>query len=127
MSLWAQVDSETLAIYYNYYSSAPKPPHINENCVDVPIPPDVDYTCAKAVKAADGTISIVADPDRLREKQWAQVREQRNMMLTNCDWTQLPDAPVTNKNAWLAYRTALRNIPDTQSDPANITWPEMPN
>jgi hypothetical protein len=126
MSLWAQVDSETLAIYYNYYSSAPKPPHINSNCVDVPIPPNVDYTCAKAVKAADGTISIVPDPVRLSEKQWGQVREERNRLLTNSDWTQLADAPITNKAAWAAYRTALRNVPETQTDPFNIVWPTPP-
>ena len=126
MSLFAQVDSETLNIYYNYYSSAPKPPHVNDHCVDVPIPHDVDYTVAQAVKNSDGSISIQNDPVRLTEKQWNAVREERNRLLAACDWTQLPDAPVANQTAWTTYRNLLRMIPDTQTDPTNITWPEAP-
>jgi hypothetical protein len=126
MSLWAQVDSNTLAIYYNYYSSAPKPEHINEFCVDVPIPDDVDYTCAMAVKEGDA-IRIVHDPERLLEKQWDQVRQQRNALLASCDWTQISDAPIQNKNEWAAYRTILRNIPEAFEHPTLVTWPAPPS
>lgn len=126
MSLFAQVDSETLAIYYNYYSSAPTPPHVNDHCVDVPIPHDVDYTCSKAAKADDGSISIVADPVRVADKQWAQVRAQRDELLRASDWTQLSDAPVADKTVWVTYRSKLRQVPETQTDPFNIVWPEAP-
>ena len=57
-------------------------------------------------------------------QQWQQVREQRNDLLTACDWTQLPDAPV-DAVAWAAYRQALRDITD-QADPFNIVWPISP-
>lgn len=56
--------------------------------------------------------------------QWTVVRRDRNSKLTACDWTQLPDAPVSS-SAWAAYRQALRDITD-QSDPFNITWPVEP-
>jgi hypothetical protein len=123
----ALVDSQTLDVYYYYYTSGGIPSDVNDHCVRVPVPDGVDYTCSKAVKADDGTVSIVADPDRVSAKQWTQVRAQRDALLTSSDWTQLPDSPVTDKAPWVAYRTALRQVPDTQSDPFNITWPTPPS
>jgi Phage tail assembly chaperone protein len=126
MTLMALVDSQTLVVYYYYYTTGGIPNDVNDHCVRVPVPEGVDYTCSKAVKADDGTISIVSDPVKVSEKQWAQVREQRNLLLARSDWTQLPDAPSENKDAWLVYRATLRNIPETQTDPTNIIWPEAP-
>lgn len=122
----ALVDSETLAVYYYYYTSGGIPNDMNDHCVRVSVPDGVDYTCSMAFKADDGTISIVSDPAKVLEKQWTQVRAQRDQLLTASDWTQLPDSPVTDKAAWIAYRAALRNVPETQTDPANITWPTAP-
>jgi hypothetical protein len=56
--------------------------------------------------------------------RWAEVRAERNMYLAECDWTQLPDAPL-DTNAWRVYRQALRDI-TAQTDPYNIAWPEPP-
>lgn len=72
----------------------------------------------------DATAQEIAD--RLNE-QWANVRSDRNRRLSACDWTQLPDAPLTNVQmaAWAVYRQALRDI-TTQSDPFNIVWPQEP-
>lgn len=56
--------------------------------------------------------------------QWESVRALRNTKLDNCDWTQLPDAPV-DAAAWGAYRQELRDI-TTQDDPFNIVWPIAP-
>lgn len=53
--------------------------------------------------------------------QWAAVRATRNSKLAQCDWTQLPDAPV-DAAVWAVYRQALRDI-TTQADPFNIEWP----
>lgn len=53
---------------------------------------------------------------------WANIRARRNTMLAECDWTQLPDAPV-DAAAWAAYRQELRDI-TTQADPFNIIWPD---
>ena len=54
-------------------------------------------------------------------EQWRVVRADRNAKLAQCDWTQLPDAPV-DAAAWAVYRQALRDI-TTQDDPFNIEWP----
>jgi len=55
------------------------------------------------------------------DTQWAMIRNQRNQMLKDTDWTQLEDSPV-DKAKWTTYRQALRDI-TTQDDPFKITWP----
>jgi len=57
-------------------------------------------------------------------EQWRAVRAERNKLLAQCDWTQLPDVPV-DAAAWALYRQALRDI-TTQADPFNIVWPTAP-
>lgn len=61
------------------------------------------------------------------ENQWSSVRADRNKLLADCDWTQLPDAPLSNieMQKWASYRQALRDI-TTQSNPFNIQWPTVP-
>jgi hypothetical protein len=55
----------------------------------------------------------------------ATVRAERNRRLSDSDWTQLADAPV-NRDAWLAYRQALRDLTAQAGFPFEITWPELP-
>ena len=38
-----------------------------------------------------------------------ELRDYRNLLLTQSDWTQLPDAPITNKEEWAVYRQQLRD------------------
>ena len=63
----------------------------------------------------------------LESEAWTYVRSQRTQLLYLCDWTQLPDAPLTTqqKTDWTTYRQALRDI-TLQPDPFNITWPTEP-
>ena len=56
--------------------------------------------------------------------QWTVIRAERNKLLVESDWTQLPDAPV-DAAAWATYRQALRDITD-QANPFAIVWPESP-
>jgi uncharacterized protein YjiS (DUF1127 family) len=59
-------------------------------------------------------------------RQWRKVRSKRNQLLQESDWTQLPDVPIANKDAWAEYRQALRDITE-QPDPFNIAWPTPPD
>jgi hypothetical protein len=61
------------------------------------------------------------------EQQWYGIRADRNGRLAACDWTQLPDAPLTNvqTSEWATYRQALRDITDT-ADPFAVVWPDAP-
>jgi hypothetical protein len=58
------------------------------------------------------------------DDQWVVIRNQRNYLLFESDWTQLSDSP-TDKTAWATYRQALRDITQ-QSDPFNLIWPQKP-
>jgi len=57
-------------------------------------------------------------------------RQTRNQLLSDSDWTQMPDSPLTDeaKALWVTYRTALRDLPD-HADWPNLTdadWPTAP-
>lgn len=58
------------------------------------------------------------------------VRNQRNTLLTESDWTQAADSPLSDddKTAWAAYRTALRNLSDHENWPELLEedWPTKP-
>ncbi len=103
-------------------------------CAEVPAP-TADYTknviMGDPVESGDGWAQtwIITDAseqeiaDRVMQ-QWESVRTDRNQRLADCDWTQLPDAPV-DAAAWAEYRQALRDI-TMQPDPFNIVWPTTP-
>lgn len=52
-------------------------------------------------------------------------RDERDLLLAKCDWTQIADAPV-DKAAWATYRQALRDIPEQEGFPTDVTWPTKP-
>lgn len=53
------------------------------------------------------------------------VRNQRNILLSQSDWTQVADSPV-DKAPWAAYREDLRNVPSQPGFPWNVVWPAKP-
>jgi hypothetical protein len=55
-----------------------------------------------------------------------EVRRQRQILLSLCDWTQMPDSPEPQKTAWAAYRQALRDVPQQPGFPAEVDWPVPP-
>lgn len=59
------------------------------------------------------------------EIKWSEIRELRNQLLTECDWTQLGDVSESIKTSYQSYRQDLRDITN-QSDPFSIVWPEKP-
>lgn len=58
------------------------------------------------------------------------IRQVRFHLLKGCDWTQMPDSPLSeSKRAeWAAYRQALRDMPDTVTVNTvdEIVWPTRP-
>ena len=59
------------------------------------------------------------------------IREKRNRRLLDSDWTQMPDAPLSDskKAEWATYRQALRDLTNnyTNEDSINdIVWPTKP-
>ncbi|WP_283177893.1 tail fiber assembly protein [Gemmobacter sp. 24YEA27] len=59
---------------------------------------------------------------------WVALRAERDRRLAWSDPRALPDFPQTeaSRAAWLAYRQALRDLPDVTTDPLAAVWPEPP-
>jgi hypothetical protein len=57
------------------------------------------------------------------------LREQRNILLTETDWRDLPSYAGTKQAEWRVYRQDLRDITsglDTVDKVNAVTWPEKP-
>ncbi len=59
------------------------------------------------------------------ETKWIEIKDIRNELLQECDWTQLNDIPSETKSIWTTYRQELRDITN-QTNPFNIVWPVKP-
>lgn len=58
-----------------------------------------------------------------------EARTERDKLLAATDWTQVLDAPIdaATREAYRAYRQALRDLPEQEGFPDTITWPELPS
>lgn len=58
-----------------------------------------------------------------------KVKSRRNDLLKECDWTQIADADLTDKekSEWKKYRQSLRDISISKGYPWKVTWPKIPN
>ena len=68
---------------------------------------------------------------RILTDEWVRIRRERDKLLTESDWTQANDSPLTDANVakWKTYRTSLRDLPSDQSSKtkySDITWPTKP-
>lgn len=64
------------------------------------------------------------------DRAGVNVREIRNILLSESDWTQVSDVPMASwdKEKWLEYRQALRDITDHENFPYlnEDDWPTKP-
>jgi hypothetical protein len=77
-----------------------------------------------------GVYGPIAPFVRNLESEWRMVRVKRDGLIKASDWTQFPDTQArftdAQKTAWATYRQALRDIPQTFADPADVVWPTPP-
>lgn len=99
---------------------------------------DDDYTkdVLEVTPTLSGSVYVqtyqITDADEItlntrKEIKWDEIRDTRNELLRDCDWTQFQDSPVTGSKLteWQTYRQTLRDITN-QENPYNITWPTKP-
>lgn len=57
-----------------------------------------------------------------------EVREKRNALIAETDFMAMPDYPLDaeQKAAVMAYRQALRDVPEQAGFPRQIDWPVKP-
>lgn len=62
------------------------------------------------------------------DEKWQQVREKRNNLLAKSDWAVLSDSPLTDKNKqkYIEYRQALRDLPSKYNNPDDVVYPDQP-
>lgn len=62
------------------------------------------------------------------ESYWEMIREKRDELIAKTDWTQIPDAPLSEskKAEFAEYRQALRDLPESTDNPDEIVWPVKP-
>jgi hypothetical protein len=65
----------------------------------------------------------------VEEERMIRLREERNYLLSQCDWTQVVDSVLANKEEWKTYRQALRDLPsnvELTSDDFSNVFPQKP-
>lgn len=85
------------------------------------------FMTAKGWVLRTGGKPALPEPDYEGEEA-ARVRQERNKLLAESDWTQLIDSPFSNDSngVWQAYRQALRDVPNQEGFPFDIEWPQKP-
>jgi hypothetical protein len=82
----------------------------------------VDLTDGEiTARQAEEALAALQEPERLS----SQLRQERNTLLSDCDWTQVADAPV-DQVAWQTYRQALRDVTSQEGFPYGVVWPAKP-
>jgi len=88
------------------------------------LPLDFDYS--KGHKLVNGSLQVYEEPQVVISNTilMRDVRNKRDELLDDSDWTQVPDSPA-NSSEWATYRQKLRDI-TKDIDLSNVTWPTPP-
>lgn len=140
-------DNITVADYRALFPNTSFPPSgpsveflADSGCLPVTVFKPHDRNTQKLVSVApyveDGVVYTVAvedktqaDIDAATASEAANVRAQRDRLLTACDWRVIKHLEL-NQNipgAWEVYRQALRDIPQQTGFPLQVTWPRSPD
>jgi hypothetical protein len=57
------------------------------------------------------------------------IRDMRDGLLEDSDWMMTTDSPLTDekRTEWQTYRQALRDLPQSNTDPFSIVFPTRPS
>jgi len=87
------------------------------------------WSCGDTYESLEWT-DITPQPSKEHlESLWIDLskemmREERNQLLKESDYTALIDFPSTNKQAWLDYRQELRDFPSVWTE--GVPFPSKP-
>lgn len=99
---------------------------------------------AMNLKENESSLDGFADPDLFQVVDGAvvplgntipfqiELRSARDADLSACDWTQVPDSPLTaeQRSEWQMYRQRLRDLPSDYSHVTSledVVWPDPPS
>lgn len=72
---------------------------------------------------------LVPRTDLIKPVTWEDIRLTRDLLLSRSDFTQLPDAPLTEIEVDTArsYRQALRELTEVYLNPEDVIFPTKPS
>jgi len=117
---WMMENNVKLIVNYKNYDSSTQKLEI----VDPYIDGDIVYD----VNIVDLSADEISAKEAIANDRAAQVvRDHRNKLLADSDWTQMNDSPLSNedKTVWATYRQELRDMSDLASWP-NIAYDDWP-
>jgi hypothetical protein len=94
-------------------------------------PPNISEKQFACWNGSEWELKDIPEPEPIKEPEkpkldWQIIRGERNYLLSQTDWIFAPDVILKNKEAWLTYRQALRDVPQNFSTPEEVVWPEKP-
>ena len=100
--------------------------YVNENYDDM----IANRTEKNSQSVPDDLIGLSDDQlqERILNDHKNCIRIERDRRLTECDWTQGLDSPLSEdqKNLWKIYRQNLRDLPSNITDTSIVIWPQKP-
>lgn len=84
---------------------------------------DDDGNLNYCYKLVDGK---VLETEKGSEYKLSELRKERNIKLTETDWTQYRDVTLSNDTDWKTYRQELRDITKTYKSIDIVKWPTKP-
>ena len=76
--------------------------------------------------ALDAALAGYVHDNYVSQRAMKQLRNKRDQLLSDSDWTQASDVALANKSDWVTYRQTLRDLPANTVKPENPTWPTKP-
>jgi len=81
----------------------------------------------ECMESKHGKVANYTPPPPPTDEQLAEeVRIERDNLLNESDWSQLPDVPSGIQTQYKQYRQALRDVTEQEGFPKDVTWPEHP-
>ena len=122
-----------MTIYYSpttkgFYDTLLEYPILPDDIVEIPASDHMALVDAinnqqkEIVVDANGGISL---RDAIPIVTWDIIRFRRDSLLASSDYTQMSDWSG-DRVAWTTYRQALRDLPQTFADAADVVWPSAP-
>lgn len=105
------------------YQPAPQPVADHEHNVVEATPELINDQWTQRWALEPATAQQIAERT---EAKIGAVKAERNRLLLDSDWTQLPDAPA-DRATWGEYREALRQVKYQPGYPWAVEWPVRPD
>jgi len=90
-----------------------------------------EWNYSAKTKPTDDQLTAVNSAGNTKEvnEKLYYLREQRNLLLIESDWTRIDDNGLSDsvKASWATYRESLRDITDSATSLDDVSWPTKPS